>query len=159
MSQFLIRQAAKIIAGSAAPQLASQLTSQLTERLAAPSVDPQERRRFLIWVSGEFKQAHPDAYQRLWRRLSGDDRAINALTGVFLELQQAEDGGPQAAADWFAELAASEQRHYEELLAALAPQPDPKQLAQQAGKQAETSLRGAARFLGRTYRRANTRKD
>ncbi len=149
MSHFLIRQAAKVIAGSAAPQVASQLA----QRLTAPSTRDEDRRRFLIWLAGPFKQSQPDAYEQLWPRLRGREETINALTGVFLELQSA---GPNAMIHWFAQLAESDQQHFDELIAELAPQqPDPQKLVKQASQEAESTLRGAARFLGRTYRRTS----
>lgn len=149
MSHFLIRQAAKVIAGSAAPQVASQIA----QRLTTPATRDEDRRRFLIWLAGPFKQSQPEAYERLWPRLSGNDATINALTGVFLELQTA---GPSAMTHWFTQLAESEQQHFDELLAAMSPtQPDPQKLVQQASKEAESTFRGAARFLGRTYRKTS----
>ena len=149
MSHFLLRQAAKVIAGSAAPQVASQIA----QRLTAPSTRDEDRRRFLIWLAGPFKQSQPEAYERLWPRLHGKDDHINALTGVFLELQTA---GPSAASQWFRQLAESDQQHFDELIAELSPkQPDARQLMQQASKEAESTLRGAARFFGRTYRKTS----
>lgn len=149
MSHFLIRQAAKVIAGSAAPQVASQLA----QRLTAPSTRDEDRRRFLIWLAGPFKQSQPDAYDQLWPRLRGNDETIHALTGVFLELQSA---GPSALIHWFGQAAESDQQHFDELIAELAPkQPDPQMLVKQASQEAESTLRGAARFLGRTYRRTS----
>ena len=149
MSHFLIRQAAKVIAGSAGPQVASQLA----QRLTGQQTRDEDRRRFLIWLAGPFKQAQPDAYERLWPRLRGNDATINALTGVFLELQTA---GPSAMAAWFAQLAESDQEHFDELIAAMTPkQPDTQQLMKQASKEAESTFRGAARLLGRTYRRTS----
>ena len=146
MSHFLIRQAAKAIAGSAAPQVASQLA----QRLSAPATRDEDRRRFLIWLAGPFKQAQPEHYQRIWTRLRGDDEAVDAFTGVFLELQTAE---PSALTHWFTQLAQSDDQHIEELLSALRPtQPDPKALLQQAQHEAGTTVRGAARLLGRAYR-------
>ncbi len=153
MSHFLLRQAAKLVAGSAAPQVASQLTSQISQRLSAPATRDEDRRRFLIWLAGPFQQAQPDAYQQLWPRLRGDDHAINALTAVFLELQSA---GPAALTQWFTQLAQSDQQHFDELIEAMQPkQPDAQQLVKQAQQEAQSSLRGAARFLGRTYRRTS----
>lgn len=153
MSHFLIRQAAKVIAGSAAPQVASQIA----QRLTTPATRDEDRRKFLIWLAGPFKQSAPQAYERLWPRLHNNDNVINALTGVFLELQSA---GPSALTHWFVQLAESDQAHFDELLAAMQPtQPDPQQIVKQASKEAaqeaEASLRGAARFLGRTYRRTS----
>ena len=149
MSHFLLRQAARVIAGSAAPQVASQIA----QRLTTPSTRDEDRRRFLIWLSGPFRQSQPEAYERLWPRLHGKDERIRALTGVFLELQTA---GPSAMNQWFAQLADSEPQHFDELIAELAPsQPDPQQMIRQASKEAETTLRGAARFLGRTYRKTS----
>ncbi len=149
MSHFLLRQAARVITGSAAPQVASQIA----QRLTTPSTRDEDRRRFLIWLSGPFRQSQPDAYERLWPRLHGKDERIRALTGVFLELQTA---GPSAANQWFAQLADSDPQHFDELIAELAPsQPDPQQMIRQASKEAETTLRGAARFLGRTYRKTS----
>lgn len=149
MSHFLIRQAAKVIAGSAAPQVASQIA----QRLTAPSTRDEDRRRFLIWLAGPFKQSQPDAYDRLWPRLHGNDQTIHALTGVFLELQSA---GPSAMTLWFGQAAASDQQHFDELIAELSPkQHDPQMLVKQASQEAESTLRGAARFLGRTYRRTS----
>lgn len=149
MSQFLLRQAARVITGSAAPQMASQLA----QRFAAPATKDEDRRRFLIWLVGPFKQSRPQAYDQLWSRLSGNDASINALTGVFLELQTA---GPTALSDWFAQLAESDQQQFDELIAAMTPkQPDPQQLIQQASKEAESTFRGAARMLGRSYRRTS----
>ncbi len=154
MSHFLLRQAAKVIAGSAAPQVASQIARRLT----TPSTRDEDRRRFLIWLAGPFKQSQPEAYERLWPRLHGKDAHINALTGVFLELQSA---GPSGMNQWFAQLADSDQQHFDELIAELSPtQPDARQLMQQASREAETTLRGAARLLGRTYRKTSeTRKQ
>ncbi|MCY3588991.1 MAG: hypothetical protein OXH40_09940 [Chloroflexi bacterium] len=154
MSHFLLRQAAKVIAGSAAPQV----VSQLARRLTTPSTRDEDRRRFLIWLAGPFKQSQPEAYERLWPRLHGNDDHIAALTGVFLELQSA---GPSGVGQWFAQLADSDQQHFDELMAELSPsQPDPQQMIKQASKEAETTLRGAARFLGRTYRKTSeTRKQ
>ncbi len=149
MSHFLIRQAARVIAGSAAPQLASQIT----QRLTTPATRDEDRRRFLIWLSGPFKQSQPGAYQQLWTRLKGNDAAVNALTSVFLELQSV---GPSAVLHWFTQLAESDDQHFDELLAAMQPkQPDTQQLVKKAKQEAESSFRGAARFLGRTYRRTN----
>jgi len=149
MSHFLIRQAARVIAGSAAPQVASQIA----QRLTAPATRDEDRRRFLIWLSGPFKQSQPEAYERLWPRLHGNDDHINALTGVFLELQRA---GPSGMNQWFAQLADADAQHFDELIAELSPtQPDPQQMIRQASKEAETTLRGAARFLGRTYRKTS----
>lgn len=149
MSHFLIRQAARVIAGSAAPQVASQLA----QRLTAQQTRDEDRRRFLIWLAGPFKQAQPDAYEQLWPRLSGNDQTINALTGVFLELQAA---GPSALTAWFTQLAESDQQHFDELIAAMQPkQPDTQQLMKRASKEAESTFRGAARFLGRTYRKTS----
>ena len=149
MSHFLLRQAARVIAGSAAPQVASQIA----QRLTTPSTRDEDRRRFLIWLAGPFRQSQPDAYERLWPRLHGKDERIRALTGVFLELQTA---GPSAMNQWFAQLADSEPQHFDELIAELAPsQSDPQQMIRQASKEAETTLRGAARFLGRTYRKTS----
>jgi hypothetical protein len=154
MSHFLLRQAAKVIAGSAAPQVASQLA----QRLTTPATRDEDRRRFLIWLAGPFKQSQPQAYSQLWPRLRGNDETINALTGVFLELQTA---GPSAMAAWFAQLAESDDQHFNELLAELSPkQPDAQALVKQASKEAESTFRGAARFLGRTYRKTSqTRQD
>lgn len=149
MSHFLLRQAAKVIAGSAAPQVASQIA----QRLTAPATRHEDRRRFLIWLAGPFKQAQPEAYERLWPRLHGNDDHINALIGVFLELQNA---GPSGLNQWFAQLADSDPQHFDELIAELSPtQPDPQQMIRQTAKEAETTLRGAARFLGRTYRKTS----
>ena len=149
MSHFLIRQAARVIAGSAAPQVASQLAQRLTSQ----QTRDEDRRRFLIWLAGPFKQAQPDAYERLWPRLRGQDETINALTGVFLELRAA---GPSAMTAWFTQLAESDRQHFDELIAAMQPkQPDTQQLMKQASKEAESTFRGAARFLGRTYRRTS----
>lgn len=149
MSHFLIRQAARVIAGSAGPQVASQLA----QRLTGHQTRDEDRRRFLIWLAGPFRQSQPDGYERLWPRLSGNDETINALTGVFLELQAA---GPSALTAWFAQLAASDQQHFDELVAAMQPkQPDTQQLMKQASKEAESTFRGAARFLGRTYRKTS----
>ena len=149
MSHFLLRQAAKVIAGSAAPQVASQIA----QRLTTPATRDEDRRRFLIWLAGPFKQSQPEAYDRLWPRLSGKDETVNALTGVFLELQTA---GPSAMMHWFTQLAESDQQHFDELLAAMQPkQPDTQKLVKQASKEAESTFRGAARFLGRTYRKTS----
>ena len=149
MSHFLLRQAAKLIAGSAAPQVASQIA----QRLTAPSTRDEDRRRFLIWLAGPFKQSQPEAYERLWPRLHGQDNHINALTGVFLELQSA---GPSGMNQWFAQLADSDQQHFDELIEELSPnQPDPQRMIRQASKEAESTFRGAARFLGRTYRKTS----
>ena len=149
MSHFLIRQAARVIAGSAAPQVASQLANRLT----SATTRDEDRRRFLIWLAGPFKHAQPDAYEQLWPRLRDNDETINALTGVFLELRAA---GPAAMTNWFTQLAESDQQHFNELIAAMQPkQPDTQQLVKQASKEAESTLRGAARFLGRTYRRTS----
>ncbi len=149
MSHFLIRQAARVIAGSAGPQVASQLA----QRLTGQQTRDEDRRRFLIWLAGPFKQSQPDAYEQLWPRLSGNDRTINALTGVFLELQAA---GPSALTAWFTQLAESDEQHFDELIAAMQPkQPDTQQLMKQASKEAESTFRGAARFLGRTYRKTS----
>ncbi len=149
MSHFLLRQAARVIAGSAAPQVASQIA----QRLTTPATRDEDRRRFLIWLAGPFKQSQPDAYEQLWPRMSGQDETINALTGVFLELQTA---GPSAMMHWFVQLAESDQQHFDELIAAMQPkQPDTQQLMKQASKEAESTFRGAARFLGRTYRKTS----
>lgn len=149
MSHFLIRQAARVIAGSAAPQVASQLA----QRLTAQQTRDEDRRRFLIWLAGPFKLSQPEAYERLWPRMSGNDQTINALTGVFLELQAA---GPSALTAWFTQLAESDQQHFDELITAMQPkQPDTQQLMKQASKEAESTFRGAARFLGRTYRKTS----
>lgn len=149
MSHFLLRQAAKVIAGSAAPQVASQIA----QRLTTPATRDEDRRRFLIWLAGPFKQSQPDAYEQLWPRMSGQDETINALTGVFLELRAA---GPSAMMHWFVQLAESDQQHFDELIAAMQPkQPDTQQLMKQASKEAESTFRGAARFLGRTYRKTS----
>ena len=149
MSHFLLRQAAKVIAGSAAPQVASQIA----QRLTTPATRDEDRRRFLIWLAGPFKQSQPDAYDRLWPRLSGSDETVNALTGVFLELQTA---GPSAMMHWFKQLAESEQQHFDELITAMQPkQPDTQKLVKQASQEAESTFRGAARFLGRTYRKTS----
>ena len=154
MSHFLLRQAARVIAGSAAPQVASQIA----QRLTTPATRDEDRRRFLIWLAGPFKQSRPGAYEQLWPRLRGNDETINALTGVFLELQTA---GPSAMMQWFSQLAESDQRHFDELIAAMQPkQPDTKKLVTQASKEAESTFRGAARFLGRTYRKTSqTRQE
>ncbi len=154
MSHFLIRQAAKVIAGSAAPQVASQIA----QRLTTPSTRDEDRRRFLIWLAGPFKHSQPDAYEQLWPRLSGKDETVNALTGVFLELQTA---GPSAMTHWFTQLAESDQQHFNELIAAMTPkQPNTQQMMKQASKEAESTFRGAARFLGRTYRKTSqTRQE
>ncbi len=154
MSHFLIRQAARVIAGSAGPQVASQIA----QRLTSGKTRDEDRRRFLIWLAGPFKQAQPDAYELLWPRMSGNDQTIDALTGVFLELQSA---GPSALTAWFTQLAESDQQHFDELIAAMQPkQPDTQQLMKQASKAAESTFRGAARFLGRTYRKTSqTRQD
>lgn len=150
MSHFLIRQAARVIAGSAAPQVASQLA----QRLTAQQTRDEDRRRFLIWLAGPFKLSQPGAYEQLWPRLSGNDQTINALTGVFLELQAA---GPSALTGWFTQLAESDQQHFDELIAAMQPkQADTQQLMKQASKEAESTFRGAARFLGRTYRKTSS---
>ena len=149
MSHFLIRQAARVIAGSAAPQVASQIA----QRLTTPATRDEDRRRFLIWLAGPFKQSQPQAYEQLWARLGGNDATINALTGVFLELQTA---GPSAMVAWFAQLAESDQQHFDDLIAAMTPkQPDTQALMKQASKEAESTFRGAARFLGRTYRKTS----
>ena len=149
MSHFLLRQAARVIAGSAAPQVASQLA----QRLTGHQTRDEDRRRFLIWLAGPFKQSQPDAYEQLWPRMSGNDETINALTSVFLELQPA---GPSATANWFAQLAESDQQHFDELIAAMQPkQANAEQLVKQASKEAESTFRGAARFLGRTYRKTS----
>ena len=149
MSHFLLRQAARVIAGSAAPQVASQIA----QRLTTPATRDDDRRRFLIWLAGPFKQAQPEAYTRLWARLRDNEQAVNALTGVFLELQSA---GPSAMNHWFVQLAESDQQHFDELLAAMQPkQPDTQQLVKQASKEAESTFRGAARLLGRAYRGAS----
>ena len=149
MSHFLLRQAAKVIAGSAAPQVASQIA----QRLTTSATRDEDRRRFLIWLAGPFKQSQPEAYDRLWPRLSGKDETVNALTGVFLELQTA---GPSAMMHWFTQLAESDQQHFDELIAAMQPkQPDTQKLVKQASKEAESTFRGAARFLGRTYRKTS----
>ena len=154
MSHFLLRQAARLIAGSAGPQVASQIA----QRLTSAKTRDEDRRRFLIWLAGPFKQSQPNAYDQLWPRMSGNDETINALTGVFLELQSA---GPSAMVAWFAQLAQSDQEHFDELIAAMQPkQPDTQQLMKQASKEAESTFRGAARFLGRTYRKTSqTRQD
>ena len=152
MSHFLIRQAARVIAGSAAPQVASQIA----QRLTTPSTRDEDRRRFLIWLAGPFQQAQPDAYAQLWTRIRGNDPAIDALTNVFVEFQSA---GPTAAANWFTQLAESDQAHFDELISALQPkQPDTQRLVKQAQQEAESTFRGAARLLGRTYREARKRK-
>ena len=152
MSQFLIRQAAKAIAGTAAPQMASQIAQRLTSSVG-PATTDEDRRRFLIWLAGPFKQGRPDAHEILWRRLRGNDAAIDALTSVFLELQSA---GPSAAISWFGQLAESDQEHFDDLLAAMAPQrPNPQAIVKQASRDAESKLRGAARMLGRTYQRTS----
>ena len=141
-----------MIAGTAAPQVASQIA----QRLTTPATRDEDRRRFLIWLAGPFQQARPDAYQQLWARLRGNDPAINALTNVFLEFQSA---GPTAATNWFAQLAESDQQHFDELIEAMQPKrPDTQQLMKQAQREAETTFRGAARLLGRTYRDARKRK-
>ncbi len=148
MSHFLIQQAAKAIAGSAAPRVAAQIA----QRLAAPTTRGEDRRRFLIWLAGPFRQSQPEAYGELWPRLHSNDETIYALTTVFLELQNAGPGA--ATTDWFVQLAASDQRHFDELVTALMPkQADTQQRIKQASQDAEASLRGAARLLGRTYRR------
>ncbi len=154
MSHFLLRQAARVIAGSAGPQVASQLAQRLTGQRARD----EDRRRFLIWLAGPFKQSQADAYEQLWPRLSGKDETINALTGVFLELRAA---GPSALTAWFTQLAESDQQHFDELIAAMQPkQADTQQLMKQASKEAESTFRGAARFLGRTYRKTSqTRRE
>ena len=154
MSHFLLRQAARVIAGSAGPQVASQLAQRLTGQRARD----EDRRRFLIWLAGPFKQSQADAYEQLWPRLSGKDETINALTGVFLELRAA---GPSAMTAWFTQLAESDQQHFDELIAAMQPkQADTQQLMKQASKEAESTFRGAARFLGRTYRKTSqTRRE
>ena len=154
MSHFLIRRAARVIAGSAGPQVAAQLA----QRLTGQQTRDEDRRRFLIWLAGPFKQTQPSAYEQLWPRLRGNDETINALTGVFLELQTA---GPRATAAWFMQLAESDQQHFEELIEAMQPkQPDTQRLMKQASKEAESTFRGAARFLGRTYRKTSqTRQD
>lgn len=152
MSHFLIRQAARVIAGTAAPQVASQIA----QRLTTPATRDEDRRRFLIWLAGPFQQAQPEAYQQLWSRLRGNDPAIDALTNVFFEFQSA---GPAAATSWFVQLAESDQQHFDELIAAMRPQgPDTQKLVKQAQAEAETTFRGAARLLGRTYREARKRK-
>lgn len=149
MSHFLLRQAARVIASGAAPQVASQLA----QRLTGQQTRDEDRRRFLIWLAGPFKQSQPDAYAQLWPRLRGNDEAINALTGVFLELRAS---GPSATANWFLQLAQADQQHFDELIAAMRPsQPDTQQMVKQASQEAESTLRGAARFLGRTYRRTS----
>ncbi len=146
MSQFLLRQAARLIAGSAAPQVASQIA----QRLGADTTRDADRRRFLIWLSGPFKQARPDAYDQLWPRLNKQDPVINALTGVFLELQSA---GPSAMTDWFAQLAESDEQQFNELIAAMQPKStNAQQLVEQAQREAGDTVRGAARMLGRAYR-------
>ena len=154
MSHFLLRQAARIIAGNAGPQVASQLA----QRLTGQRTRDEDRRRFLIWLAGPFKQSQADAYEQLWPRLSGNDETINALTGVFLELRAA---GPSALTAWFTQLAESDQQHFDELIAAMQPkQADTQQLMKQASKEAESTFRGAARFLGRTYRKtSHTRRE
>ena len=154
MSHFLLRQAARIIAGNAGPQVASQLA----QRLTGQRTRDEDRRRFLIWLAGPFKQSQADAYEQLWPRLSGKDETINALTGVFLELRAA---GPSAMTAWFTQLAESDQQHFDELIAAMQPkQADTQQLMKQASKEAESTFRGAARFLGRTYRKTSqTRRE
>ena len=154
MSHFLLRQAARVIAGSAGPQVASQLA----QRLTGQRTRDEDRRRFLIWLAGPFKQSQADAYEQLWPRLSGKDETINALTGVFLELRAA---GPSALTAWFTQLAESDQQHFDELIAAMQPkQADTQQLMKQASKEAESTFRGAARFLGRTYRKTSqTRRE
>ena len=149
MSHFLIRQAARVFAGSAAPQVASQLA----QRLTAQQTRDEDRRRFLIWLAGPFKLSQPEAYEQLWPRLSGNDQTIDALTGVFLELQSA---GPSALTAWFTQLAGSDQQHFDELIAAMQPkQPDTQQLMKHASTEAQSTLKGAARFLGRTYRKTS----
>ena len=154
MSHFLLRQAARVIAGSAGPQVASQLA----QRLTGQRTRDEDRRRFLIWLAGPFKQSQADAYEQLWPRLSGNDETINALTGVFLELRAA---GPSALTAWFTQLAESDQQHFDQLIAAMQPkQADTQQLMKQASKEAESTFRGAARFLGRTYRKTSqTRRE
>ena len=153
MPHFLLRQAAKAIAGSAAPQVASQVAGRIGQRLTAPAARGEERRRFLIWLAGPFRQSQPDRYERLWPRLRERDEAVDALTGVFLELQSAD---AEAMIGWFAQLAESDQRHFDELIAALTPKPpDAGRFVQQASQEAESSLRGAARLLGRTWRRTS----
>ena len=138
-----------MITGSAAPQVASQIT----QRLTGHTTRDEDRRRFLIWLAGPFRQSQSDAYDQLWPRLRGNDTTINALTAVFLELQPA---GPSAISHWFVQLADSDQQHFDELIEAMQPkQPDPGELVKQASKEAETTLRGAARLLGRTYRRTS----
>lgn len=147
MSQFLIKQAARLIAGSAAPQVASQIA----QRLTTPPTRDEDRRRFLIWLAGPFKQANPHEYEQIWTRLRDNDPAVDALTVVFLELQTA---GPSALNQWFSQLATSDDQHFEELISAMRPkQPDTRKLVKRAQQEAETSFRGAARFLGRAYRR------
>jgi len=157
MSHFLLRQAAKVIAGSAAPQVASQIA----QRLTTPATRDEDRRRFLIWLAGPFRQSQPEAYAQLWERLRGNDAKINALTGVFLELQGA---GPGAMAHWFIQLAESDQQHFDELIEAIQPQrpeaailkqPNTQRIVRQAQQEAESTFRGAARLLGRAYRRTN----
>ncbi len=149
MSHFLLRQAAKVIAGSAGPQIASQIA----QRLTTPATRDEDRRKFLIWLAGPFKQSNPQAYDQLWPRLHNNDEVINALTGVFLELQSA---GPSATTNWFSQLAESDQQHFDELILAIQPkQPDTQRLMKQASKEAESTFRGAARFLGRTYRKTS----
>ncbi len=152
MSQFLIRQAAKAIAGSAAPQMAAQIAQRLTSSVG-PATSDEDRRRFLIWLAGPFKQALPDAHEIIWQRVRGNDDVIDALTAVFLELQSA---GPGVALTWFGQLAESDQQHFDELIAAMAPQrPNPQEIVKQASRDAESTLRGAARKLGQTYRRTS----
>ena len=153
MSHFLLQQAARVIAGSAAPQITSQVASQLTQRFATSSTRDEDRRRFLIWLSGPFKQIDEPAYDTLWHRIHDDQAAIDALTAVFLDLRPS---GVQAASDWFRQLAEADQQQFDELLSALQPkQPEPQELLQQAQREAESNVKGAARFLGRAYRRAN----
>lgn len=152
MSHFLIRQAARVIAGSAAPQVASQIA----QRLTTPATRDEDRRRFLIWLAGPFQQAQPDAYRQLWARLRENDAAIDSLANVFLELQSA---GPAAVTAWFVQLAESDQQHFDELLGAMQPkQPDTQQLMKQAQQEAESRFRGAARLLGRTVRETRKRR-
>ena len=150
MSSFLIRQAARLIAGPAAPALAEKLASEAAKRIDSPAARERERRRLLIWLSGPFRQAQPVAYARIWarvdrggKRLAAErDADLDALAAVWAEFQSA---GADAG-EWFAQLAESEPQHFDELLDAVRPKrPQAEDVARDVGRRAGRQARGLLR--------------
>lgn len=128
----------KKIAAFAAPPVAAAVREQF-----APNqpTNAEDRQRFLVWLRGPFKQKQPEQYEKLWGRMRGNKLTINALTAAHVVLLNDD---PRNAAEWFAQLAESDQEEFDEFLEAVRPRTPVDRMGN--GPQV------AGRVLGRAFR-------